>query len=96
MRIDGESTTREELRTTRKEQRALEERAKITERLLKNKSVFILLDGEILTIKWIRIKHTDGRFLAYFERDGSVQTRECKYSDLGIKWGFTEDALKNK
>ncbi len=97
MRIDGESTTRKELLTTREEQHALEECANITERLLKNKSVFILLeDGEILKIWWIRIKHTDGRFLAYFERDGSVHTRECKYSDLGIKWGFTEDALKNK
>lgn len=94
MRIDGESTTREELLTTREEQLAIEEHANITERLLKNKSVFILLDGEILKINWIRIKHTDGRFLAYFERDGSVQTRDCQYSDLGIKWGFTKDALK--
>ena len=94
MRIDGESTTRDELLTTREEQRALEERAKITERLLKNKSVYILLDGEILKINWIRIKHTDGRFLTYFERDESVQTRECQYRELGIKWGFTEDGIK--
>ena len=89
MLIDGESTTRKELLTNK-------ENADITKTLLNSSCIFILEKKKIIQIYHIRIKHTDGRFLAYFERDGSVQTRGCQYSDLGIKWGFTEDALKNK
>lgn len=88
MLIDGKATTMKELLTIKD--------ADITVNLLNSKCIFILEKDKIIKICHIRIKATEGYFLAYFKRGVWVETRLCQYSDLGIKWDYTEDSLKNR